>query len=113
MKCPSCQSDKISRRGKRYNKSGTKQLYLCNECHRKFVEDDGFKRMRHKPEDVVRAISLHSDGLSLFKTKNHIWQHDGIKVTKRTISQWTKKYSVFLKSDNKVRTKVKRKTALR
>jgi len=113
MKCPDCQSDKISKRGKRYNKSGVKQLYLCNECHRKFIEDDGFRRMRHKPEDIVRAVSLHSDGLSLFRTKDHIWQHDGVKVTKRTISQWTKKYSAFLKSYNKTRTRVKRKAALR
>jgi transposase-like protein len=113
MKCPNCRSDKISRRGKRYNKSGEKQLYLCNNCHRKFIEDDGFKRMRHKKEDIVRAVSLHSDGLSLFKTKNQMWQHDGVKVTKRTISQWTKKYSAFLKSSKFSRAKAKGKATLR
>ncbi len=112
MNCPDCQSDKISKRGRRYNKSGTKQLYLCNECHRKFIEDDGFKRMRHKKEDIVRAIHLHNNGLSLFHTADHLWQHDGVKVTKRTISQWTKKYSNFLKSHNKTRASTKRKTAL-
>jgi transposase-like protein len=113
MKCPRCDSSNISKRGFRYNKTGKKQMHLCSKCLRKFVEDDGFKRMRHKKEDIVRAVSLHNDGLSLFRTKDHIWQHDGVKVTKRTISQWTKKYSNFLKSSKKVRTKIKRKTALR
>ena len=112
VKCPFCKSQKIIRRGLRYNKLSNKQKYLCSACKKWFVEDDGFKRMRHRPEDIVRAIHLHNNGLSLFYTKDHLWQHDGVKVTKRTISQWTKKYSAFLKSDNKVRTKIKRKAAL-
>ena len=113
MKCPTCKSDKISKRGKRYNESGEKQLYLCNDCDRKFIEQDGFARMRFDPKIIARAIHMHLDGFSLFKTQYHLWQHDGIKVTRRTISQWTKKYSIFLKSNKIFRAKVKRKTAFR
>ena len=54
--------------------------------------------MRHKSEDRVRAVHMHNDGMSWFKNKDHIWQHNGIKVTRKTISDWTKKYSDFLKS---------------
>ena len=97
--CPKCKSSKIVKRGKRYNQTGKKQLYLCKKCERTFVEPDGFERMRHKPKDIVRAVHQCNDGLSLFQTKNHLWQHDGVKVTRRTISKWTKKYSSFLKSD--------------
>ena len=112
-KCPFCKKLSVVKQGYRKNKNGKKQKYQCLECENWFVEDDGFKRMRHKKEDIVRAVSLHSDGLSLFRTKDHIWQHDGVKVTKRTISQWTKKYSAFLKSDSKIRAKTKRETAPR
>ena len=112
-KCPFCKKLSAVKQGFRKNMHGKKQKYQCLNCKSWFVEDDGFKRMRHRPEDIVRAVSLHNDGLSLFRTKDHIWQHDGVKVTKRTISQWTKKYSAFLKSDNKVRTATKRKTTLR
>src|SRR3989339_2196765 len=97
MKCPECKNEDISKRGKRYNKSGAKQLYLCNKCHRKFVEQNGFERMRYNKKDIVRAIHLHNEGLSLFQVKDHLWQHDGIKVTRETINRWTKKFSVFLK----------------
>lgn len=96
--CPNCQCADIVRRGKRYNKAGAKQLYRCNECHSTFVEPNGFERMRHKKEDIVRAVHMHNEGMSLFKTQDHLWQHDGIKVTRKTISDWTKKYSNFLKS---------------
>ena len=96
--CPKCQASDIVKRGKRYNKLGVNQLYRCNECRSTFVEPDGFERMRHKKEDVVRAVHMHNDGMSLFKTQYHMWQHDGVSVTRKTISNWTKKYSVFLKS---------------
>ena len=111
--CPNCKASDIVKRGKRHNKSRIKQIYRCNECRKAFVEPDGFERMRHKKELIVRAIHQHQDGLSLFKTQNHLWQHDGVKVTRWTINQWTKKYSVFLKSAAfNGKTKTQRKTTL-
>jgi len=97
MKCPKCKSKSIIKRGKRYNKSNTKQLYQCNKCNLTFMKQDGFERMRHDKKIITRAIHMNNDGLSLFQVQNHLWQHDGIKVTRKTISDWTKKYSVFLK----------------
>ena len=113
-KCQFCKKLSAVKQGYRKNKSGKKQKYQCLSCKKWFVENDGFKRMRHKPKDIARAISLRNDGLSLLRTQDHIWQHDGVKVPRRTISQWPKKYSSFLKSDkNKSKTKVKRQTTWR
>ena len=97
MKCPNCKSNDIVKRGKRYNKFGAKQLYLCKKCDLTFVKKDGFERMRHDKKIISRAIHMHNDGLSLFQVQNHLWQHDGVKVTRKTISDWSKKYSVFFK----------------
>lgn len=96
--CPNCKCSDIVERGWRFNKSGAKHRYRCNKCSSTFIEPDGFERMRHKKEDIVRAVHQHIDGLSLFQTRNHLWQHDGVRVTRKTISDWTKKFSVFLKS---------------
>lgn len=98
FKCPKCNASDIVLRGKRYNKSGIKQLYRCNDCRSVFVEPDGFERMRHKKEDIVRAVHQHEDGLSLFQVQNHLWQHDGVSVSRKTVSDWDKKFSLFLKS---------------
>ena len=113
-KCIFCKSFSAVKNGLRKRKVRSKQSFLCLSCDKQFVEPDGFERMRHNPDDIVRAVSLHNDGLSLLRTQDHIWQHDGVKVTRRTISQWTKKYGVFLKSDTFTSSaKIKRKTALR
>ncbi|MFH1248966.1 MAG: hypothetical protein V1660_02335 [archaeon] len=53
--------------------------------------------MRHKKRDIARAIHLHNDGLSLFQIQNHLWQHDGVKVSRETVREWCDRYSVFLK----------------
>ena len=95
LKCSNCKSKDVRKRGFRFNDSGKKQKYQCFSCKKWFVEDDGFKRMRHKKEDIARAVHQHADGFSLSKTQNHLWQHDGVKVTRKTISDWSKKYSVF------------------
>ena len=97
MRCPECKSNHISKRGKRYNKSGEKQLYLCNKCHRKFIEQDGFERMRYEPKIIARAIHMHNDCLSLFQIQNNLWQCDGVKVSREAIRLWEKKYGLFLK----------------
>lgn len=101
MECVFCMSDKVIKNGKRKRKVSTKQSYWCMKCKRQFVEPDGFERMRHKPKIIVRAIHMHQDGMSLSKIQNHLWQHDNVKVTRRSISQWEKKYSNFLKSDTR------------
>ena len=100
--CPKCGKSDIVKRGKRHNNLGTKQLYRCNDCRSIFVEPNGFERMRHKPEDITRAVHQYEDGFPLHKVKNHLWQHDGVNVSRWTISKWNKKYSLFLKSDTRI-----------
>ena len=99
MKCPKCKNKNVIKRGNRYNQSGVKQLYKCNECEFTFMKKNGFEKMRCKKEDIVRAIHLHNEGLSLFQIQDHLWQHDGIKISRQGIGYWCRKYSVFLKSD--------------
>ena len=96
--CPLCGESDIVKRGKRYNKSGVKQLYRCNGCRSTFVEPDGFERMRHGKEDIVRAVHQHNDGFSLFQVQYHLSQHDNVDVSRESIRRWVKRYSSFLKS---------------
>jgi len=98
-KCQFCKKLSAVKQGYRKNKAGKKQKYQCLECKKWFVKDDGFKRMRHNPKIITRAIHMHNDGLSLFQVQNHLWQYDGVKVSREAIRLWVKKYSVFLKSD--------------
>lgn len=97
-RCVFCKSSSVVKNGSRKRKVRTKQSFLCMSCGKQFVDPDGFERMRHNPEDILRAIHMYNDGMSLFNVQNHLWQHDGVKVTLWTISKWHKKFSIFLKS---------------
>lgn len=114
MNCIYCNSDSVVKRGMRYNSLRAKQRFLCNDCNASFVEHDGFEHMRHRKEDIVRAIHQYEDGLSMKKVQNHLWQHDGVKIARKTIYGWVKKYGVFLKSGEfKRATSPQRKTTHR
>lgn len=97
--CVFCNSEHIIKNGKRKRNIRTKQSYLCKFCKKQFVEPDGFERMRHRKKVIARAVHMYNDGMSLFNVQNHLWQHDGVKVSVWTISKWHKKFSDFLKSD--------------
>jgi transposase-like protein len=112
IKCQNCNKVSAVKKGFRKNRTGDKQKYQCLICKSWFVEDDGFKRMRNKPEIIARAIHMHNDGLSLFNVKNHLWQYDEVKISREAVRYWVKKYSAFLKSHKFAKTKVKRKTTL-
>ncbi len=97
IKCSNCKSKRIVKQGLRKNMSGNKQKYQCLNCKIWFVNNNGFKRMRHDPTIITKAIHMHKDGMSLFNVANHLWQYDGVKVTPMTVSNWGAKYGSFLK----------------
>ena len=99
--CDLCGSVDVVKKGFRHNKSGKKQKYFCNSCKKWFVIDDGFKRMRNKPEVIVRAIHQYADGFSLGKVKNHLHQHDQTRVTRWTIRKWVVKFEGQLKKKSR------------
>ena len=108
MLCPYCKNLDIVKSGKKKNKSGVKQRYQCNKCKRHFIERDGFERMRFSPETITRAVHQYVDGLPSSKVKNHLQQHDNIKVSRWTICKWTKKYSDLIqKGTKKLKPKIK------
>ena len=95
--CEKCNSNKIRKHGFRYNKSGKKQRFQCKDCKYIFIIDDGFKKMKHKKEVIVRAIHQYNDGLSLSKVQNHLYQHDNTSISRSGILSWVKKYSNVIK----------------
>src|SRR3989338_6237245 len=86
--CELCGSHNVAKKGMRHNASGSKQKFFCHDCQKWYVHDDGFKRMRTKPEHIVRALHEYGDGAS-FKTSR--W----------AIRKWVVKYSHLLKKTSR------------
>ena len=100
MICGKCKSGNIRKHGFRYNKLGKKQRFQCIDCKYLFVVDDGFKKVKHKKEVIVRAIHQYNDGLSLSKIQNHLYQHDGVAISRVGILNWVNKYSGIIKKNS-------------
>jgi transposase-like protein len=95
-RCPSCGSYEVVRNGFRYNKSGKVQTYKCKRCGRRFCFDEGFAKMKSKPEIITLALDLYMKGLSLRKVTDHLEQFFGVKVHYSTVLRWIDKYTKLI-----------------
>lgn len=95
-RCPSCGSYEIVKNGVRYNKSGKVQTYKCKGCGKRFSFDEGFAKMKNKPEIITLALDLYMKGLSLRKVTDHIEQFFGVKVHYSTVLRWIDKYTKLI-----------------
>jgi len=98
MKCPRCSSQSTVKHGYVKRKPGLTRRYLCKACGRKFIHDDGFKQYRHNGEVITAALDLRAKGLSLSDVVDHLDQHHKVKLSRKTILDWQKKFGEKLKS---------------
>lgn len=97
FKCPYCKRADAVKAGIRKNKGGLKQRFVCQKCEQYFVADNAFKRFRNKKEVITVALDLRAKGLSLADIVDHLDQHYRVKVTRKTILDWQKKFKEKVK----------------
>lgn len=98
VKCIFCKSSEdVVNAGFRYNKLGKKQRYRCNICKRSFVPNDGFWKMRHKPEIIAEACSCRKRGMNYSEISNHFREYDKADICPATVYNWVKKYGKILR----------------
>jgi len=57
--------------------------------------------MRINPVHIVRALHEYGDGASFKKVKEHLKQHDNVKISRWAIRKWVVKYSHLLKKTSR------------
>lgn len=93
--CPHCQSKEIVRRGYIQTKIiGKKQRYFCKSCHKKFINQDAFYRMRNNPQKITCALDLFFRGLSTRGVQEHFKAFYPHNSDHSTILRWIRKYSL-------------------
>lgn len=96
-KCPKCSSEKIKKDGLRKTKNrGLIQRYKCKYCNHKFIENDGFFRMRNSPQKITLCLDLFYRGISTRKIQEHLrafYPHNSSNVS---IYKWVVKYAKII-----------------
>lgn len=95
--CPFCKSKRLIKRGLRKTENrGKIQRYSCKDCKRRFVENDGFYRMRNSPLKVTGCLDMYFRGVSLRKIQEHLHAFTPHNSSHMTILRWIRKYSIMI-----------------
>jgi len=90
--CTHCGSLNAVKIGVRHNIHGDVQRYLCKNCGRKFIRNDGFEKVKATPKAITVALDLYFKGVSQRKIIDHLKQFEGVKVTQPCVLKWIRKY---------------------
>jgi len=95
--CSKCKSHHIKKDGKRKTENrGLIQRYRCKECNYRFVEDDGFFRMRNSEKKITLCLDLFYRGVSTRKVQEHLQAFYPHNSHNTTIYRWVVKYSEMI-----------------
>jgi len=95
--CPKCNSSKYKKDGLRKTQCrGDIQRYKCKKCGFRFVEDDGFFRMRNSPKKITLCMDLYFNGVSSRKIQAHLKAFYPHNASHMSIYNWIVKYCLMI-----------------
>ncbi len=91
IKCNSCGSGKVTKKGTRKSKLQTKQIYFCKSCSSKFILENA-KNKTYPMSTILKAISTYNLGYNLKQTQEKLESSEKIKIPISTLSSWINEY---------------------
>ncbi|MBI2546507.1 IS1/IS6 family transposase [Candidatus Woesearchaeota archaeon] len=93
IRCRTCKSENVVKRGTSPTKlRGVQQRYLCKDCHKTFIPDLGFWKMKNHENKVTKAIDVYFSNLSSRKVRDFFYRHEETKVSHVSVLDWCRKY---------------------
>jgi transposase-like protein len=89
MLCKYCQSGNV----RKYGKYKDTQYYYCNDCERKFKDDDFLFHMKVPSDYVSSALDMYYRGLSYKDISEHLDAQHDYRPPKSVVFQWVDKYT--------------------
>jgi len=86
--CTHCGSENYIK----YGKKNGKQVYMCNDCNRRFVDNLYFERLKVEPKIICVTLDLYFKGISLRKISNHLKQFYDLDIHFTTVFHWISHY---------------------
>jgi len=83
--CKYCGSENLIKKGKRVNKLKEVQLFLCNECYKRFSSEK-FNNKTYDIQTIVKTLSLYNGGHTIDSV------FDKTNIPRSTVSNWLSEY---------------------
>lgn len=69
------------------------QRYFCNDCQRKFSDNDNLFRMRLPASQIASALNMYYEGMSLNAISRQFKQDNGTEIPDKTIFYWVDRFT--------------------
>ncbi|MDD5338156.1 MAG: DDE-type integrase/transposase/recombinase [Dehalococcoidales bacterium] len=87
--CKHCHSQNI----RKYGTYKGEQRYWCNECKRKFADDNTLYKMKTPAKQVASALGMYFGGMPLDSIQRQLEQDYGIRMSESGIWYWVARFS--------------------
>lgn len=82
----------------KYGKYKETQLFMCHDCHKRFIPNDNLFRMRTPATQVSSAITRYYDDESVSAICRQFKEEFGYLPSKNTVFRWITKYTQSAKN---------------
>lgn len=89
FRCKYCNSAKVIK----YGKFRGIQRYWCNDCKRKFADNDALPNMKTSSDQVGAALNMYYEGMSLNAIRRHLGQTHHNYPSDSTVYEWVDRFS--------------------
>ncbi len=89
IRCKRCYGEDTYKVGKKNDI----QYYRCNNCKRKFADNNAYPNMRYHKDYNINALTFYYNGMSCNKIAHTFNDMNGLDMPKSTIWRWIIKYS--------------------
>ncbi len=87
--CKYCGSFHVRRYG---HYKGVQRLF-CNDCRRKFVDNNALPGMKTPTDYISSAVSIFYEGMSLNAIRRQLQQQYNIYPSDSTVYEWVRRYT--------------------
>ncbi|MDG6224054.1 MAG: hypothetical protein QCI82_00910 [Candidatus Thermoplasmatota archaeon] len=88
--CPYCGSEQIISKGYRKTKSGSKPIFMCRRCQKRFVESPSSTYPKHI---IIQALNAHTMGTTTAEIARDLRSRYRSYPSRSTIQRWVANYS--------------------
>jgi len=89
FRCKFCNSENIIK----YGKFRGIQRYFCNDCKRKFADNDALPNMKTSTDQVGAALNMYYEGMSLNAIRRQLDQTHRNYPSDSTVYEWIERFS--------------------
>src|SRR3990172_4680199 len=69
------------------------QRYFCNNCQRKFVNNNAIPKMQNSTRDIADTLNMYYEGMSENEIRRNLIQQDRNYISTGSVYNWVRRFT--------------------